>query len=127
MGGNLWGTLFRSMLSLYEAILSGVDWDTLARPLWDIHPLWVIAFMLYIAFALLCMMNVITSIFVQAAHDDAERLKDHSFEKQALRALYACREDKISRESFEIVVDNTDFHRQMKTIGIAPHEVRCLF
>merc|ERR1719313_1458146 len=63
-----YGTLSRTLLSLFEAISGGIDWDTLVTPLiQEIHPIMGLIFSFYIAFAVLAMLNVVTGVFVEAA------------------------------------------------------------
>jgi hypothetical protein len=72
-----YGSLARSWLSLFEAFTGGLDWDNLADPLMEsVHPLCGIVFALYIAFAVLAMMNVVTGVFVESALMTARHDKD---------------------------------------------------
>merc|ERR1719326_2539993 len=60
-----YGSLARSMLTLFEAISGGVDWDELVVPLIDdISPFCAVLFVMYIAFCTLAMLNVVTGVFV---------------------------------------------------------------
>eukprot|EP00929_Paragymnodinium_shiwhaense_P099728 TRINITY_DN6152_c0_g3_i1.p1 TRINITY_DN6152_c0_g3~~TRINITY_DN6152_c0_g3_i1.p1 ORF type:complete len:783 (-),score=202.04 TRINITY_DN6152_c0_g3_i1:302-2650(-) len=83
-----WGSLTRCMLSLYEAILGGVDWDTIISPLFEVSSAVGFTFLLYIAFAVLAMMNVITGIFVDSAIRQAQHMKDDEFTDH-LRKIYS--------------------------------------
>merc|ERR1712151_650420 len=62
------GSLFRSMLTMLEVILGGVNWDKVVVPLIaDISPVAGIIFGAYIAFCLFAMMNLVTGVFVESA------------------------------------------------------------
>eukprot|EP00927_Polykrikos_kofoidii_P037122 TRINITY_DN31299_c0_g1_i2.p1 TRINITY_DN31299_c0_g1~~TRINITY_DN31299_c0_g1_i2.p1 ORF type:complete len:846 (+),score=151.53 TRINITY_DN31299_c0_g1_i2:315-2540(+) len=62
------GSLRSSLLSLFAATSGGVDWSDVLRPLMlDISPWLAIVFCLYIAFAVLVMMNLVTGVFVDGA------------------------------------------------------------
>merc|ERR1719424_842237 len=74
------GSLTRSILSLYEAILGGADWNDEIVPLIDIHWVLGLMFMAYIAFAILAMLNVVTGIFVESALANAKKETDRTFE-----------------------------------------------
>lgn len=63
-----YGSLFRTMLSLYQAITGGVSWRVLVDPLFDHNsPAMALLMCCYIAFAVLAMLNVITGMFVDSA------------------------------------------------------------
>jgi len=71
------GSLPRTILTLYQAMSGGFDWDTLADPLTKETGWWVgLAFTSYIAFALLAIMNVVTGVFVQTALQSAKEEED---------------------------------------------------
>lgn len=75
-----WGSVLRSVFTLYQATMGGIDWAATITPLEsEISPLLSVAFCLYIAFVLLAVMNVITGTFVQAAVNDAEKDKIQDF------------------------------------------------
>lgn len=61
------GSLGDTVVSVYKGISGGVDWGDLVEPLKAISPCFVPFFMMYIAFATLCMLNVITGVFVESA------------------------------------------------------------
>ncbi|CAK9001794.1 Sodium channel protein type 4 subunit alpha A (Voltage-gated sodium channel subunit alpha Nav1.4a) [Durusdinium trenchii] len=64
---DFYGNLPRAVLSLYQAMTGGVDWNDLSLPLEPISPIMSLIFALYIAFAVLAMMNVVTGVFVESA------------------------------------------------------------
>merc|ERR1719253_376605 len=83
-----YGSLGRSVLSLYESIFGGADWDLLVVPLIRISWALGLMFCSYIAFALLAMLNVVTGIFVESALKNAAKETEHHFQDQ-VRAIYA--------------------------------------
>eukprot|EP00927_Polykrikos_kofoidii_P043243 TRINITY_DN3729_c0_g1_i9.p1 TRINITY_DN3729_c0_g1~~TRINITY_DN3729_c0_g1_i9.p1 ORF type:complete len:754 (+),score=82.25 TRINITY_DN3729_c0_g1_i9:60-2321(+) len=63
-----YGSLFRSILSLYQSISGGMDWSALVDPLiTQVSPFMGFLFALYVAFSVLVLMNVVTSVFVESA------------------------------------------------------------
>eukprot|EP00930_Biecheleria_cincta_P028875 TRINITY_DN20104_c0_g1_i1.p1 TRINITY_DN20104_c0_g1~~TRINITY_DN20104_c0_g1_i1.p1 ORF type:complete len:629 (-),score=109.30 TRINITY_DN20104_c0_g1_i1:89-1924(-) len=63
-----YASLFGTMESLYQAITGGIDWNDLVEPLTArVSPYMQGVFILYISFAVLAMMNVVTGIFVESA------------------------------------------------------------
>lgn len=126
-----WGTLDRSILTLYQAILGGVDWEDVTTPLTDaVSPLCTLLFALYIAFSLLAMMNVITGIFVESALKNAEKEKDAEFTETA-HALFVLSDldqsGHISWDEFEMQIDEPRFRQYMQNFGIDPADAKLLF
>lgn len=67
------GTLDRSILSLFQSITGGKDWDDMLHPLvTHISPIFAIIFSMYIAFVVIAMLNVITGVFVESALKSAK-------------------------------------------------------
>eukprot|EP00405_Crypthecodinium_cohnii_P024757 CAMPEP_0206498142 /NCGR_PEP_ID=MMETSP0324_2-20121206/50750_1 /ASSEMBLY_ACC=CAM_ASM_000836 /TAXON_ID=2866 /ORGANISM="Crypthecodinium cohnii, Strain Seligo" /LENGTH=720 /DNA_ID=CAMNT_0053984137 /DNA_START=116 /DNA_END=2278 /DNA_ORIENTATION=- len=72
-----WGSLGDSINSLWKSVTGGIDWGDVVDPLSnDISIALVPLYMLYISFALLCMLNVITGVFVESALQTARTDKD---------------------------------------------------
>merc|ERR1712137_793293 len=70
---EFYGTLVRSMFFLYQAISDGVHWGELAEPLVkDVSPWAAFAFIVYTAFVIFAMMNVVTAFFVESALKSAQ-------------------------------------------------------
>jgi len=62
------GGIMNTIYTLYACIIGGIDWDTAARWLFDINPAMPFLFSAYIAFAVLCMLNIVTGVFVEHAN-----------------------------------------------------------
>jgi len=62
-----WGSVAKSMLTLYQAISGGADWKPMADPLRDAGGIYYIVFLFFIAFILLAVLNILTGIFVDSA------------------------------------------------------------
>lgn len=127
-----WGSLPRSILTLYQSILGGVDWEDVVSPLEiNIHPAMSIYFSLYIAFVILCMMNIITGTFVQSALKGAEAERGRDF-WQATRAMFDDEDDEdivavVTLDQFNELLDDDDFQVQLNLIDISDAEARLLF
>jgi len=61
------GTLSVTMYTLYLSITSGIDWGDAVRPMWDLEPWWGFVFVMYQSFCFFAVLNVVTSVFCQAA------------------------------------------------------------
>ena len=58
---SYYGSLPEALVSLFQGITGGIDWNDLLEPLEEqISPWLAVVFVLYIAFAVLAMMNVVT-------------------------------------------------------------------
>lgn len=115
-----WGSLSRSMLSLYEAFLGGIDWDSLVQPLMNISPWLAVCFALYIAFITLAMMNVITGIFVESAIKNAEKEKDKvlSAHVRELHKMLGNTEGIVQREDFRHTMKDEELQHYFADLGI---------
>mmetsp|Transcript_40021 Transcript_40021/g.110202 ORF Transcript_40021/g.110202 Transcript_40021/m.110202 type:complete len:657 (+) Transcript_40021:72-2042(+) len=103
-------SLMITLFSLFQAVTGGIDWGDLATPLMaEISPLVAIVFTLYMSFAVLCILNVITSIFVQTALNRAEEdneTRHFDLLRSVVRAADIDRNGKISREDFSKAIRN---------------------
>merc|ERR1740121_2884201 len=68
-----YGSLDATLFSLYQAVTGGVDWGNMTDPLLELHPLLCIFFAAYIAIAVLCVLNMITGLFVENAKRLSQR------------------------------------------------------
>lgn len=64
---KFWGTLLRSMCTLFQAICGGIDWADAAASLVRVGPLWVVIFGCYICLAIFCVLNVINGAWFLVA------------------------------------------------------------
>jgi len=102
-----WGSLGTSMITLFQAISGGVDWDLAARPLEGVHWIWMVLFIAFIAFTTFAVLNVITAVFCQAAIDSAEHDKDMVLHSMiANKKMY---EEQIHRLFMDIDRDGSGF------------------
>merc|ERR1712087_519554 len=75
----LWyGSLMRTLLTLFESIASGVSWDEVVRPLFgEVSVFAGVAFCVYVFFAWSSLMNVVTGLLVEKASHIARDERDH--------------------------------------------------
>eukprot|EP00747_Dinoflagellata_sp_TGD_P085867 gnl/TRDRNA2_/TRDRNA2_163048_c0_seq1.p1 gnl/TRDRNA2_/TRDRNA2_163048_c0~~gnl/TRDRNA2_/TRDRNA2_163048_c0_seq1.p1 ORF type:complete len:317 (+),score=47.48 gnl/TRDRNA2_/TRDRNA2_163048_c0_seq1:2-952(+) len=69
---SAWGSLSRSMYTLFETITGGLDWHDSVMALTDVGWPYVGVFTGYIAFAYFCVLNVVTGVFCQSAMESAQ-------------------------------------------------------
>lgn len=73
---NNFGSLAKTLYSLYKAITGGDDWSRFGDPLFDISTIMGLFFCFYISFAVFAVLNVVTGVFVdnaiKASRSDAD-------------------------------------------------------
>ena len=72
---NFFGSVPRSMLSLFEAMTGGVDWDALVSPLFELSTFVGIGIVTYIAFCIVGVLNVVTGTFLDCSWSVLNRAK----------------------------------------------------
>eukprot|EP00929_Paragymnodinium_shiwhaense_P063250 TRINITY_DN31610_c0_g2_i1.p1 TRINITY_DN31610_c0_g2~~TRINITY_DN31610_c0_g2_i1.p1 ORF type:complete len:765 (+),score=152.40 TRINITY_DN31610_c0_g2_i1:161-2455(+) len=128
------GTVPRAMLSLFEALTGGVDWDALCRPLMTtISYLLGYFYCAYMAFSVLAVLNIVTGTFVEAAIDRASEVKLVDRVYQARRLFQTLDLDKNGSISFSEVtahmndIDKTELREYFESIDVDISEAGCLF
>lgn len=71
-----YNSLYQTMYTLYLSITSGVSWREPAAPLMKLSWMLGTFFSVYIAFAVLCVLNIITGVFVENAKQMTEDDED---------------------------------------------------
>lgn len=75
------GTLFRSIISLYMGITNGKSWDLYYDALADLS-LYRVLFLMFIAFSLFAAVNVVTGVFVESAMRTSEEDRDFLIQEE---------------------------------------------
>jgi hypothetical protein len=125
------GSLGRSVLTLFEAISSGVDWDALAHPLnKEISPFMGFVFSCYIAFAVLAMMNVVTGVFVESALQGSAQDKESQI-VGTLEELFVefdvDQNGTIAEDEFDSMISSPKVMGQFKALDVNMHQAKSLF
>lgn len=126
-----YSSLSRAVLSLFQGMTGGVDWDDLIAPLMEeISPIIGIVFSLYIAFAVLAMMNVVTGIFVESALLTAKADKEAEIQRH-VRTIFRTgdlnSDGMISWEEFHEAMSDPSLAKYFKVLDIDVNEARGLF
>jgi len=66
------GSMLMTTYTLYMSVTGGVSWGEPNELLMTIHPAMGLFYALYVAFALLCVMNTITGVFVETATKNSQ-------------------------------------------------------
>eukprot|EP00746_Dinoflagellata_sp_MGD_P007807 gnl/MRDRNA2_/MRDRNA2_115532_c0_seq1.p1 gnl/MRDRNA2_/MRDRNA2_115532_c0~~gnl/MRDRNA2_/MRDRNA2_115532_c0_seq1.p1 ORF type:complete len:662 (-),score=121.10 gnl/MRDRNA2_/MRDRNA2_115532_c0_seq1:22-2007(-) len=136
-----YSSIGKSMLTLYMAISGGIDWGDVTEPLAQhISPAFYPFFALYIAFAVLALLNVITGVFVEkalaSALDDRDAViseqlaREESYANEVRRCFHEADEDgsgTITWKEFEVHLNDPRVQAYFKTLDIDASEVHGLF
>merc|ERR1719203_378543 len=93
----------------------------------EISPLLGVLFSIYVMFALLAMMNVVTGIFVDSVLLSAKRDKDNFLLNNAREIFKEAEDGLITREQFLDMMDNRHMIEFFKGIDVDPSLAQSLF
>lgn len=127
-----YGSLGSSVLSLFQALSGGVDWEALITPLDAVSSSVFIAlfFSAYIAFSMFVMLNLVTGIFVDSAQRNIREDRDLELVNRVHELFIKADDDhsgKISWEEFEEQLINPEMMEYFKTIDLDTSEACYLF
>jgi len=71
-----YGSMLASTYTLYLAMTNGMSWHLAADALKHISIVWWLCFLAYITFGLFCVLNVVTSVFVESTIEATRRDRD---------------------------------------------------
>ncbi|CAE7263258.1 scn4aa [Symbiodinium sp. CCMP2456] len=125
-----YGSLLRSVMSLYQSITSGISWRDASQPLERHQPIMGLVFAVYIAFAALAMLNVITGVFVESAMASA-REENNVTVVSRMRELVSKMEigesGRMTWEQFEGQLNNPIMEAYFKSLDLSVTEAESLF
>jgi len=128
--GNYFGSVGTGMLTLWQAMTGGVDWASVVTPLLEhTSPVAVAIFLLYIAFSLLALLNLITGVFVESAVKRGKEDKDN-YLVQYVRGVFKQMEQTNARvitwEDFQASLDTNEMKELFKAIDLDISEAHCV-
>eukprot|EP00927_Polykrikos_kofoidii_P058338 TRINITY_DN5279_c0_g2_i1.p1 TRINITY_DN5279_c0_g2~~TRINITY_DN5279_c0_g2_i1.p1 ORF type:complete len:634 (+),score=104.71 TRINITY_DN5279_c0_g2_i1:84-1985(+) len=125
------GTLARTLLSLWQAISGGEDWDRMAGPLVsEISPDVGMIFIAYIAFAMLALMNVVTGFFVHTALLRAKKEEEVFVADQIVTLFNMTGEQEntlLTEDEIHAVLADPVYSKEWKAIDILAEEAKYIF
>jgi len=137
---DLYGDLMLSMLTLSMAMTGGMDWADCYWPLRNVNQLIGLFFLLFLSFALLAVMNVVTAIFCQNAIDNAHIQRDEKvmrFQEQQEMFMRDLREifltidtdgdGHLTVSEFERGLRNPGVQSYLESMELTVQEARMLF
>lgn len=125
-----WGTLPRSMFSLFQAITGGADWYNLLIPLMDVSIWSAGVFCFYVCFTYLYIMNIITGVFVETAMEEAQEISEGNIVNE-LRDLFSLEDDnsdgRLTWSEFEGHLEQKQMRRTFQALDLDVREAENLF
>merc|ERR1740130_841112 len=113
---KMFGTLDMACLVLFQSLTGGVDWGETLVPLMDhISPSVGIVFCMYISFGVLCMLNVVTGIFVESACNSSAEEKDCNMVSRLQNFLCKTDSGVLTWEDFEARLYDPEIQLYFKT------------
>eukprot|EP00930_Biecheleria_cincta_P047071 TRINITY_DN32564_c0_g1_i1.p1 TRINITY_DN32564_c0_g1~~TRINITY_DN32564_c0_g1_i1.p1 ORF type:complete len:726 (-),score=144.94 TRINITY_DN32564_c0_g1_i1:151-2079(-) len=76
------GTLSRTVYTLFQTVLGGVSWGEVTTPLLKVGVLPFVLLLGYISFVVLAVLNVVTGVFVDNAFRSAEKQRSLAIQKE---------------------------------------------
>eukprot|EP00811_Abedinium_folium_P021681 NODE_3084_length_2095_cov_27.282520.p1 GENE.NODE_3084_length_2095_cov_27.282520~~NODE_3084_length_2095_cov_27.282520.p1 ORF type:complete len:577 (-),score=95.45 NODE_3084_length_2095_cov_27.282520:269-1999(-) len=124
------GTLISTMFTLIKCIMGGIDWGDVADALVDADPLLAVLLTFYVMFCVLCVLNIVTGVFVENASKLIQQDTEHMIMEELQHRddwMYALAkvflkgsdgEDSVNFEKFQNFVENTKVQAYFRRIGL---------
>lgn len=120
-----------AILVLYQAVSGGIDWKTLSDALLvhiGVHA--TVGFMVYIAFVVLCILNVVTGVFVDSALKNAIK-EDFRLLSRNVKCIFDCADmdgnASLDISELRLLLAHGETRNYMLSVGIDPEDVCTLF
>eukprot|EP00747_Dinoflagellata_sp_TGD_P103289 gnl/TRDRNA2_/TRDRNA2_168913_c0_seq8.p1 gnl/TRDRNA2_/TRDRNA2_168913_c0~~gnl/TRDRNA2_/TRDRNA2_168913_c0_seq8.p1 ORF type:complete len:467 (-),score=69.64 gnl/TRDRNA2_/TRDRNA2_168913_c0_seq8:27-1427(-) len=128
---SLYGSLVRSMITMYQTITDGIHWGRAMEPLEQNISYWITpVFIAYITFAIFAVMNVVTGIFVESSIRQAEQDRDEMVLDQ-LKTLFLSHDDDksggINPEEFNNFLTRPELQSMLAEMQLDPRDGDLLF
>jgi len=125
-----WGSVLKSVTSLYQAILGGIDWKDLTDRIDEVSWSASVVFAMYIAFASLVMLNLVTGVFVDGAQRIVADDRDAELVKTA-KKMFDIVDDQhdhqITWHEFAVHLEDPGMAEYFRLVGISRKEAKDLF
>jgi len=134
------GTLWRSLFSLYKAIYGGILWGDLVRVLAELEVIYVITFISMISFSLIVVVNIVMGIILEIEQDVSYREREALIEdeirerenyvsmmEEVFKEVDINMSGDISLDEFELSLQDTRMEALFSAMQMDLHDVRSLF
>jgi len=137
---HYYGTLPRTIDTLFMSIFGGISWVEVADPLAEIHVAFKLVFVIYISLLVVGILNVVIAIFVESALDSAHHYKDllitenlqqrQLFCKHLRSVFHAIDIDNsgaLEMDEVEQFLKDPTLNQYLQSIDVFPNDARALF
>lgn len=126
---SYYGSLWRTIFSMWSCILGGMDWAILAKLLMQEVSLSTgVVFIFFVAFCMMAMANVITGIFVETAMQHAEQDADiHVAKKVSEMFRQFSPHGAMSEEAFLRLAKNFKLDELFRAINVDKSDAATVF
>lgn len=134
------GTLGRSMLSLFISLSGGEDWAVVMEVLEPLPGYYSFVFLVFITFAVLALLNVITAVFIQTAikqteadvelvvaEEMAQRAEFTAVMQQVFMELDQNNSGALTYDEFEQHIEDDKIMAYLQTLELDATQIRSLF
>lgn len=126
------GSLPRSILTMFESIVGGATWDAVVAPLiTDVSPILGFVFCFFIIVCVFAIMNVVTAAFVEKATRTAQEDKDMYLANHITDLFFVHAElgdqQHITWEEFSAKLVTKEMQEYFRQINLDPSEARGIF
>jgi len=135
-----YGSLGRSVYTLFQSISGGVSWHEVVEPLTDVGGVWISLFIVFITFTYFAVLNVVTGVFCQTAIESAHQDQDMVVQAQLMskqdytrrlqelfRNIDSCGTGKITFAEFEERLKDDELKAYFASIELSVDEAWNLF
>jgi len=137
---DLYGTLSKSLLSLYLAMSGGLNWGVGIEPLFLLDWTYSALYLLFISITIFGVLNIVTSVFVDSAMQSTQyhrdllvqenlRLKERYVRhmKEIFRQIDTDNSGEISINQIDRIFGSDELRQYLEAIEIEPCDARVLF
>jgi len=98
-----WSSLGRSLFTLFKSVSGGLSWHDAVVPLGQMHPVYVLFFLLFVTFTYFAVLNVVTGVFCQSAVESAHHDYELVIHRQIKsRQMYEAKIKKLFQDMDQI-------------------------
>jgi len=137
---RIFGSFDRTIYSLIQALLGGINWGVIADALLTIDWTSALLFLFYIFFSMIAVLNIITGVFVDNAVETSKMERDYLVQKQIelkekylqeMRQLFSDMDrdasGSISLEEVKAYVEDPRVHAYLQVLGLEADDAEKLF
>eukprot|EP00931_Biecheleriopsis_adriatica_P044115 TRINITY_DN25205_c0_g2_i1.p1 TRINITY_DN25205_c0_g2~~TRINITY_DN25205_c0_g2_i1.p1 ORF type:complete len:321 (+),score=50.74 TRINITY_DN25205_c0_g2_i1:312-1274(+) len=133
------GSLHRSMHTLFRSIANGLDWSVAADALERVHWVYTYVFTMFVTFSCFAVLNVMTGVFCQNAFEASQRdqdlvaqgmIADREHNLDIMRQLFSTiggNDQVINLREFEAMFHDEKVKVFLKSLDLAPNDAWTLF